>query len=201
MSLANRLVALLGPGRCSGCGGAVGPLCPRCRPLPAGDSDAPPAARVIAAWDYGGAARSLILAVKVRGRRDAAAPLVSAALAAARRAGVEADIVTWVPGRAADVRNRGFDHAELIASGVARGLGLPRRRLLARRGTASDQAGLTAAERLTNLRAEFRSVRCTSAVLLVDDVMTTGATISACARALLSAGARRVEALVACRRP
>ena len=151
------------------------------------------------AWRYEGAARDLVLALKLRAQRDAAVPLADAVVAELRAAGTEAAVVTWVPTRARDRRARGFDHAEVLARLVAGSLGLPVIGLLRRVDARPDQAGLSAAERRTNLRGAFASRPCAGSVLLVDDLVTTGATGSACACALKGAGALWVDLAAPCR--
>jgi predicted amidophosphoribosyltransferase len=120
-----------------------------------------------------------------------------------RRAAVEAGglsgTVTWVPGKPPDMRRRGYDHAELLAEGVSTGLGLPRRRLLVRRRIPLDQTSLGASARRANLAGAFQAASSVARVVLVDDLLTTGATAGACAHALRAAGAKRVDLLVACR--
>lgn len=155
----------------------------------------------LAAWAYEGGPRSLVLALKLRGLKAAAAPLVQAMVASAREGAIDADLITWVPARSKDRASRGFDHAEVIARGVAAGLGLPAASLLARRGHQVDQVGLDRNQRLANLASAFGAVRgVRGGILLIDDLVTTGATARACADALTGAGAGRVDLLVACRR-
>ncbi len=155
--------------------------------------------RAVAAWSYEGAPRSLVLALKVRGARSAAEPLADAMAGACRRGGVDARWITWVPARRDDARRRGFDHAEVLARGVAERLGLPAIPLLVRRGRQADQAGLSRLERLANLAGAFHATATPKGgVLLVDDLLTTGATARACAGALSSAGADVVDLAVAC---
>jgi predicted amidophosphoribosyltransferase len=158
------------------------------------------AASVVGAFAYEGAARSLILDLKLRHQRISARPLIDGMVAEVRRHGLVADVVTWVPGRLRDVLDRGFDHAKVLALGIASGVGLPSVRLLKRCRRSPDQASLSRDDRLTNLRGVFTAAPCEgAAVALVDDLLTTGATASACCRALLAAGASSVEVVTACR--
>lgn len=111
--------------------------------------------------------------------------------------GIEGLIVTWAPTSDRRRRGRGFDQAELLARAVSRRRGLRVSRLLHRLpGTA--QAGLTASERRVNPQfVARRAVR--GPVLLIDDVATTGATLSAAAAALRGAGVSSVHGLVVAR--
>ena len=196
------VIELLGPPTCIGCRAHGALLCRSCRlrvpPAPRG-GEISGVRRVLAAWAYEGAARSLILELKLQGRRAAAVPLVEAIGREVGRQGLDGEIVTWVPGRRADTRRRGFNHAELLARGVAGRLGLQPRDLLSRTSVRRDQAGLSAVERRVNLTGAFVSQQCRAPVILVDDLVTTGATAVACASALAAAGVPSVELLVACR--
>jgi predicted amidophosphoribosyltransferase len=104
------------------------------------------------------------------------------------------DQVTWVPSTRRSEAERGFVPAEALARPLARLLGLPAARLLSKVRETRDQAGLSRAERRSNLGGAFAAIgRVPGRVILVDDVMTTGATIEACALALLHGGAREVR--------
>ena len=168
---------------------------PSCPPL----APVPPLARLSAGLLYEPAPRSLVLGLKLRGLRCHGPPLADAISRSAWRDGVTGDLVTWVPGNRAEARRRGYDHAEVLARLVAARLGLPVRRLLELRGGKVDQTSLTGAQRRENPKDAFVARRVHARVVLVDDVMTTGATICACAGALRRAGADAVEGLVGCR--
>ncbi len=176
-------------------------MCWACRNkvIPAPERAAPRSVeRLLVPWSYANPVRGLVLDLKLRGLPAAALPLCEAMASDVWGRGLAGSVLTWVPGRSTENRRRGYDHAEVLARGVARLLGLPVRPLLRRVGPALDQTGLGAEERRKNLERVFSSRSASEAVVLVDDVITTGATLTACARALRAAGAHSVEALVAC---
>lgn len=107
------------------------------------------------------------------------------------------DLVTFAPRRPQAVRSAGFDQAQELAKEVARGLNLPIETLLIRRGRSRPQRALSAEERIRNVRGVFCPARPLSGetVLLIDDVVTTGASVRECARILKGAGAQRVYVL------
>ena len=115
-----------------------------------------------------------------------------------------ADVVVPVPAHALRLRERGYNHAELIAKPLARSLGLPcRSYLLVRSRPRPDKLRLSLRERWRSVRGAYTmryGLRVDNLrVLLVDDVLTTGATLDACSRALRKAGASRVMALTVAR--
>ena len=111
----------------------------------------------------------------------------------------EGQVVTWAPTTPDRARERGFDQAELLARAVARHLDLPVRRRL-RRLAGVHQTGRSADERRGAPRFTAPG-GVPNTVLVVDDVCTTGATMSAAAAALRTAGARTVHGLVLARTP
>ena len=202
MSLATAIAQIASGSCCKGCRRPGSLLCLQCA---LGEAESEEDARidgverVVAPWAYAGIPRSLVLDLKVRFVRGAAAPLADGIVRAviARRTGVRA--LSWVPGDAIENRVRGFDHAEQIAQRVARELGLPLVGLLTKRAGTSDQTSLSRAARRANLRDAFVSRPCSGAIGLIDDVVTTGATAGSCAAALKEAGSGRVEVFAACR--
>jgi predicted amidophosphoribosyltransferase len=147
---------------------------------------------------YDEASRPFVTAAKYRNARTALTSLAPAA-AAVLGAPSPGLVVTWAPTSAERRRARGFDQAQLLAGAVAAELGCPVRHLLRREG-GTHQTGRSRAERLEG--PEFRvGGRVPADVVIVDDVCTTGATLSAAARALRAVGAHRVRGLVLARTP
>lgn len=151
------------------------------------------------AYDEGG--RSLISALKYHNRRGSL-PWIAERLAR-RLLTCRAELVTWVPASYAGRSRRGFDAGELLARQVARELRLPVRPLL-RRATGGVQAGQSRMERLDGpvIRPTSAAQRlriCT--VVLIDDVSTTGASLTSAANALRECGIRHVYGGVAARTP
>ncbi len=157
---------------------------------------------------YDGALREIIHLLKYAGMRPLARPLAGHMAAVAVSNGWTASEfagIVAVPLAPERLRRRGFNQAELLAREVGRRLGLLLLKDACHRARATDvQTGLTRAQRFENMRAAFTAGRGAASIggrdlLLVDDVLTTGATLSACARALQAAGARRVCCLTAAR--
>jgi predicted amidophosphoribosyltransferase len=156
----------------------------------------PPAGDVVAAVPFVGRPRQVVLGFKYGNRRQLghhlAGLLVNRLLAEGVGPG-DVDVVTWAPTSPRHRRRRGFDQAELVARRVAAQLGLPCRRLLERDGASPAQTGLDRVARLHG--PVFRSSPAATGrrVLVVDDVVTTGATLRSAEAALRHAGARLVR--------
>ena len=174
--------------------------CPRCRrarqPFAAGASLGP----------YEGSLRVVLHQLKYAGRRRAAARLAEALLEepAVRALVATSDVLVPVPLHPRRLRERGFNQSALLAREIARRTGKAAcPDALARRLDTVPQAGLSAAARRRNVRDAFAVRRKASVagrtVVLVDDVLTTGATALACARRLREAGAREVRLLTVAR--
>ena len=153
-----------------------------------------------AAYCYGsyeGTLRSLIHLFKYSHIRTLARPL-SDLLAAALPLDQVFDAVTPVPLHWRRQWQRGFNQSELLAQATARRRGIPVIHALRRARATETQAGLSNTERRRNVLAAFRPTRAAARlrgqrVLLIDDVMTTGATLDELARTLKAHGATRVE--------
>ncbi len=185
------------PPRCEICwqGWVGGGICHRCE-------EAPPAFVALRSpFRYEGAVRDAIHALKFWGVSSLAATLARpmACLLAAWAPPVEA--VVAVPSPWMRERFRGYNQAFLLASALAREMRLPLLRGVLRRRWTPPQVSLPAQRRWQEVAQAVRASRPLPKrrLLLVDDVATTGATLDACARALLKAGAEGVWAVTCAR--
>jgi predicted amidophosphoribosyltransferase len=196
------LDALL-PAHCPGCGAVGALVCDRCAASLVAPGLAPPPVPLdwwASCFVYEGVARELVARAKYRGERRFLVAVAHRVAALAAGAPQPIDLVTWVPASSSRLESQGVDHGELLARAVARVLAVPvLPRLVRRAGRA--QTGLAAGARRVgpDLRPIGRTDGAT--VLVVDDVATTGGTLSSAARALRSAGAVSVSAVTIARTP
>jgi ComF family protein len=194
---------------CAGCGvpfahggQAAEALCPRCA------SRRPAFLTARAALRYDEGAKRLILPFKHADRTELAWPLARQMARAGTPLLARADLIVPVPAHWRRLLGRRYDQAALLARALGGIAGLPvAPDLLRRRRRTPPLADKGAAERAATVEGAFALTPRGAArvagrrVLLVDDVMTSGATADACARALLDAGAAAVEVLAAARVP
>jgi ComF family protein len=161
-------------------------------PVPA-CRDCPPASvsTARAAFVYAGAAKRAVHRLKFARWRDVASAL---AAAVATTPCLDVDVITWVPLARARKAERGFDQARALAVALARELDLPAIRLLRRPLATPPQATRSGQDRRAAMGGAFTAIRTPPArVLLVDDVLTTGATVAAAADALRASGTQEVH--------
>ena len=182
----------IGPAPCAGCIAGLR------RAAPAGSPAGLASCRSL--LRYEGAGRTLVTRFKYGNARDAL-PWLAAALAGLVRPR-DLDVVTWVPTTAARRRERGFDQSELLAARVAAEVGRPMVALLGRR-PGPPQTGGTRAQRLRQpgFVGRRQGGRAPVRVLLVDDVVTTGATLAAAAATLAGVGVGECHGLTVARTP
>lgn len=207
MAVVRVVLDLLAPRRCLACGrrgdppwcpacgrevASLAPACPRCsaaRPTGAGPCplDGSHVSRVIAPYRYSGVVAAVVRGAKLDGCPDAYRPLghdLARAVVHHDVSGI--DVVTGIPVPARRRRRRGFDHAALLAATVGNDLDLPVDVLLDVVGAAGDRGAGGASVAVAEMTA--RGSR-PGHVLVVDDVVTTGATVRVAAAALVAAGA------------
>jgi ComF family protein len=190
-------LAVLFPESCAGCGAGYAVLCAECvvalAPVCA-QTRLASGARVVSGLRFDGVAARVVRSLKEEGRTGlsrALAPALAAAVASVAADDAGEFIVVPVPTSRAAFRRRGFRVVELVAGRA----GIRCRRLLRPVRQTADQRSLGVGERRSNLAGAFRARDADALrVVVIDDVVTTGATLDEAVRALEEAGARVVGA-------
>lgn len=203
MLMLDRLLALIAPHDCLRCGKEGRLACADCIQLSmplleAVRTGSGARIRVYAATSYQGLAKALIK--KLKSDRTVSAGHEIAAIISDRLPALPIDtLVIHVPTATQRIRQRGYDQAGVIAKRLARIRSMPYAPLLVKLNQ-KRQVGLTRSERLNQSLSSYRLRRSDTVrdrhILLIDDVMTTGASIDACAQLLISYGAKSVQAAV-----
>jgi predicted amidophosphoribosyltransferase len=184
----------------------TGPVCARCgepTDVPVRECRACRGRRTVfetarAAVDYSGTGRDLVHRFKDGGLRGLAANAAALVVVVVPRP--QRGVLTWVPADRWRLIRRGYHPPQLLAQELGRRWGLECLPLLEPTHRRRPQRGLDPAARRANVRGGFRVIgRPPSHVLLVDDVHTTGSTLSACCTALRAAGADRVDCITLAR--
>lgn len=190
------------PPFCPGCGGHLSgilELCPDCLTEPKR-----PWTKALALFRMEGTAEDVIRRYKYRNHPEYARALGQLASSKLKELNVKIDMIVPTPLHWTRYLWRGFNQAELLSIAISEHSGVPVRTALRRVKRTKQQARLKREERLKNIHKAFSAIDSTivknRAILLVDDVMTTGSTLSSAAKALLKAGASDVYVLVAARR-
>lgn len=204
--MAGVIRGLLFPRKCVLCGRLLRRreefLCPDCRtensPRDRGKTKLAFIARWYALWNYQDAVRDSIRRFKFADRQNYAAAYAHflGAELSSQGAG-ELELLTWVPIGPKRMRRRGYDQARLLGECLGKELGLESAALLKKRVDNRPQSGISGtAQRRANVLGVYQAVNVAELrgrrILLVDDVLTSGATASECARVLLTAGAKEV---------
>jgi ComF family protein len=214
----DRVLDLALPPSCPGCGAEGAVVCGRCLPTirarvslppgtPLGLAEGPPHPLLQLEWcaPFSGVVRRSLHALKYAGERRLAAPLGEAVADRWRAAGAGGELLVPIPVHRQRRRERGYDQAELIAAAASASLRIPWSPALLRTRSTAPQFRLDRRHRQANVADAF-AVRAEAArvvrgrwIVLVDDVVTTGSTLSSAAEALLVAGAGAVSAVTVAR--
>ena len=200
VSLIDIIISKIAPHDCLGCHAEGKLLCNIClKQLPSIEPkrlESTYISLVKSLTSYEGVAKALIWKLKSSGAQEAARIMAKSMVELLPKN--KNFIITPIPTASTRVRQRGYDHARLLAREISRQSRLPYSNCLLRQGQA-HQVGAAREQRLLQLSTAFRLKRPSSIhnkhILLVDDVVTTGATLETAAKILIQAGAKHVSAI------
>ncbi len=203
------LVQLLAPPLCAACGAHAGqaePMCGRCRRQLRWLGNEAVLAADVTVWApvaYEGPAQGLVRSLKFRGAMRAAHAMAAQIAANAPPGWLDRDrVLVPVPLHPARARKRGYNQALRLAEALSVRTEMPLHDCLERAGPRGTQVGRNRAQRLSGIAGSIRLATAgPRSAVLVDDVITTGATLAACARALTAGGATSVVAVGYARTP
>lgn len=195
----DRFLAIVAPPLCTACGAdarRAGPLCAACRAELARGAGVSVGPGIWAGFPYEGPAGALVRALKFSGH-VALADVMAAQITAHAPSELLAGEVVPVPLHPSRRRRRGYNQAALLAESLGRRAGLCIDDCLVRSGDPAPQMGRGRRARMQSLLGRIEAPgRVPERALLVDDVVTTGATLAACAQALRAAGCLHVGAVI-----
>ena len=213
MKFFDRVLELLYPTKCTFChkltgGDTVCKSCAEKLPLTAGGAQAqkfPFISQCVSPLYYEGNVRESLLRYKFGGLSLYSAVYAGFMAKCIDENQISCDIITWVPLSRKRLRKRGYDQAKLLAGELSERTGIPCCRLLKKTRNNPAQSGTGGAEkRRANVSGVYTALKPErikgKSILLVDDIVTTGATLSECGRILLSAGAGEVRAVTVARK-
>lgn len=204
VQFAKGLLDLIFPPMCHGCGRVDTRWCAVCLdelmniPMQQAEYDSPPLSGLCATGRHTGKLQQAIQALKYHDTPSLAGPLAKRLVMVLTQKDWTFDTIIPVPLYASRQKNRGYNQAYLLSQQVGSTMNIAcQPHLLIRRRDTNQQVGLSAQERHDNVKDAFVATAevAGKSLLLIDDVVTTGATLGACARALLGAGAALVYAV------
>ena len=213
MKFCDRVLELLYPTKCTFCHKLTGGdmVCKSCAeelPLTAGGGQTqkfPFISQCVSSLYYEGDVRESLLRYKFGGLSHYSAVYAGFMAKCIDENQISCDIITWVPLSRKRLRKRGYDQAKLLAGELSERTGIPCCRLLKKTRNNPAQSGTGGAEkRRANVSGVYTALKPEKikgkSIMLVDDIVTTGATLSECGRILLSAGAGEVKAVTVARK-
>lgn len=216
MSIGKHVLDILFPPKCVFCHGILEDgeenVCEKCAGsvrISSGPYTAPNLSDSIdfayAPFTYEGDVRESLLRFKFGGNTFYADTYAEAIFCSCPADRLQCDIITWVPLARKRLRKRGYDQAGLIAQRLSEKMGVTCIRTLKKKTNIRPQSSVkSSADRMNNVKGVYEAINPEfiegKRILLVDDILTTGATVSECARTLYAAGARSVSVAAAAHR-